>query len=398
MSISVPNSATIILRFRIFALLFSFFYTGVFAQHQLNTGRIEEKQYLERIPFEYRHGFIIIAVEYSGEKSEFLFDTGASNVLFSDKVEGMSKSAIVLSDSNANTASAEVLFNQKFKIGNLEFDEMNFIQFPGENILKTCFGVKGIIGANSFRNSVVQINYGTREITVTDAVSKLNTRDYQRMNMVPNRGGQVLPYVYFDYKASQKIEVAYLLDSGFSGAVHFSKEAKDLIGKWGGIAETERGKGFVSLSLIDKNENEDLERVRLKKPLMFANLSFINDFIVVSKDQNSKIGNKILEKLNPIFDFRKNNVYFLTKKDQLKGNEEYVSVISDGNVLRIAALWGAAAGRAKAGDIVTQIDGQAPNILSRCESLQQKEKLLSDKSKLTVKSAETGSTIQLDIR
>lgn len=383
---------------RPWALFFLLLFGTLSAQHPLNTGNIIEKQYLEKIPFEFCDGFMIIDVDYNGEKAKFLFDTGASNVLFGDKVEGTSKSAVVLSDSNANTTSAEVLFNQKFKIGNLEFTEMNFIQFPGENILKTCFAVKGIIGANSFRNSVVQINYGTREITVTDAVSKLSTRDYQRMNMVPNRGGQVLPYVYFDYNASRKIEVAYLIDTGFSGAVHFSKGAKDLIAKYGGIAETEKGYGFVSLSLIDKNENEDLERVRLKNPLMFDNISYINDFIVVSKDHNSKIGNKIMEKLNPIFDFRKNNVYFLTKEEQLTGNKENVSVISDGSVLRIAALWGAAAEKAKPGDTVTEIDGQTPGILSRCESLKQKEKLLSGKSKMKVRSQVTGQTIQLEIR
>lgn len=380
------------------ALIFLLLFGALSAQHPLNTGNIIEEQYLEKIPFEYRDGFMIVDVDYNGEKAKFLFDTGASNVLFGDKVEGTSKSAVVLSDSNANTASAEVLFNQKFKIGDLEFTEMNFILFPGENILKTCFAVKGIIGANSFRNSVVQINYGTREITVTDAVSKLNTRDYQRMNMVPNRGGQVLPYVYFDYQASRKIEVAFLLDSGFSGAVHFSKEAKDLIGKFGGIAETEKGYGFVSLSLIDKNENEDLERVRLKNPLMFANTSFINEYIVVTKDHNSKIGNKILEKLNPIFDFRKSQVYFLTKEDQLTGKKENVSVISDGIALRIAALWGPAAEKAKPGDTVTEIEGQSPEILSRCESLKQKEKLLSGKSKMKVRSQVTGQTIQLEIR
>ncbi len=381
-------------------IVFSFVFMQWFAlsaQTSLNAGRITAENYYEEIPFEYENRFIIIEVLYRGNTEKFLFDTGAANVLFGESSVSASGTSVKLRDSNNNQVQAGMITAQQFRIGSLDFDGMTFIHYPEENILSKCFGVKGIIGPNSFAKSAVQIDFGRKLIIVTNDRSKLDLSRHNlfRMN---SKSRQLLPFVYFGHQGSGSVEVNYLLDSGFSGAVYLAEADRKKLQKKDAIAETETGRGTVAYSLFGQNDDQNLMRVRLKNPLTFAGLSRHDDYVFISKDNDSKIGNEIMEKLNPIFDFERKEVYLLATPQQMYAEKRNIATVADGKKLKIASLWGALLKTASVGDEVVALDQVKVLPMDLCTSLKNRDGLFARVKLIRAVNQKTGKTYELSIR
>ncbi len=367
------------------------------AQTSLNSGRITAEHYYEEIPFVYENRFIIIEVLYRGNTERFLFDTGAANVLFGESSASPSGTSIKLLDSNNNQAKAGMITGQQFRIGSLDFDGLTFIHYPEENILTKCFGVKGIIGPNSFARSALQIDFGRQRIVVTNDRSKL---DFSRHTLFPmnSKSRQLLPFVNFNHKGSGSVGVNYLLDSGFSGAVYLAEADRKKLQKKDAIAETETGRGTVAYSLFGKNDDQNLMRVRLKNPMTFAGLSRHDDYVFISKDNDSKIGNEIMEKLNPIFDFDRKEVHLLATPQQMHAEKRNIATVADGKKLKIASLWGPLLKTASVGDEVVALDQMAVQPMDLCTSLKKRDGLFAGVKVIRAVSQKTGKTYDLPAR
>ncbi|MCX6256859.1 MAG: aspartyl protease family protein [Bacteroidia bacterium] len=135
---------------------------------------------LTRVPFDYNNKLIKlnIGIKSGQKRHEFILDSGAPTFI-TDSLAGVYDLKYMNSetvyDTNGNTQNIDFYNIKSIEIGNKQFKEIK----AASNKDVACMPIlkryqsSGLLGANVMRNSVWQINYNRREITLTDKSENL---------------------------------------------------------------------------------------------------------------------------------------------------------------------------------------------------------------------------------
>lgn len=347
--------------------------TVVSGQNGFSVGHIEPKQFYEEIPFESASGLPLVKVIYEGAERVFLFDTGAQNVLFEEPQNAKNEQRARIEDSNLNSREAKLVHHQSFRLGNIHFTEQAFLVSTAEdNFMKDCLHIYGIIGSNAVRNAAVKIDYSQQKIIIADDVKKISTAGFSDYKMEKTVKHAVYPYLTLTYDADKRVEVAYLIDTGFTSGIDLTPKAYEVLKANGGIRSEEEGTGISALGLYGANQNADLLRVTTV-PVKIGNAVIENHVIRVSESQDSKLGYEVLRLLDPIIDFKRNKIYLkntISRPDFPA--EEHISIIYRDGKTVVSSLWGYLMDQATIGDEVLEINGQQPKVASLCDVILQR--------------------------
>ncbi len=278
------------------------------------------------VPFEYVQGFIVLNVDFNHYLPlKFIFDTGAENTLVLKKeitdLLGLqySKKINLVGSDLSSTIFAYISRNVILKFQNsgpfrqdilvLEEDLNNLDQITGMNI-------DGIIGANVFKNLIVEIDYRRQKLKFHDPdYYKGPSEKYSQLDIVVKRNK---PYIQCTtgLGANNNIDLRLLIDSGASlnyllhENTHPDVELPQYVipGNIGtGIGGNLKGyMGKVNFLKVGEFQFNALTT-------SFQNL----DETILEDSQylrNGIIGNKILERFHVIIDYPREKLYLKARK------------------------------------------------------------------------------------
>lgn len=304
---------------------------------------IHNKHKTDKISFKLINNLVVIPVEVNGVELSFILDTGVSkpfifnNISDSLKIKNTEK-IFIRGLGEGEPIEALKSSNNIFKIGDAiklnqdlyAIKELGLNFAPRLGVL-----VNGIIGLDLFRDFIVEINYSSRFIKLTEPIyySYKNCKRCERFNLEFYNDK---PYINAQVCLnSKKIPVKLLIDSGGSdslwlfeddslGIISGDNFFRDFLGH--GLSGSVYGKR-------GKTESFSLKSFTLKKTNVAypdANSVF---FAKKVKDRNGSIAGNILKRFNLIIDYRdslitlKKNKYF---KEKFNYNKSGIELAHDG--------------------------------------------------------------------
>ena len=332
-----------------------------FAQsHLLGEGNISQKSYNEVILFQIERGNIIIPVTIDNKKYRFLFDTGASNTLNADKFVNVKNiGSLKTSDSNSKEESLMISKVQNFKLGNLLFENFNFLKYQfSKNFIFNCLNLDGIIGSNSFKNSIIKIDYQQKKLFITNDLKNLTPKvKAQKMKLM---GYQKLPFIELTLVGKDKVKEDVLFDTGYSKLYTQSNRAFNIFSKKSVLNRIITKDAKLSIGLFGSDQ-ESSKSVFTIPIFIFGDYSLKNVVAYSSSDDNSKIGNEILNFGSVTLDFVKSKYYFEKlnnnqNTDLLKEYPLFVPSYENGNLIIGMVISENLNSVLKVGDKITKID------------------------------------------
>ncbi|MEC3905456.1 aspartyl protease family protein [Tamlana sp. 2201CG12-4] len=308
-------------------LLFLFVFLSPFASAQ-DEFVIQNKRKSDKIKFKLINNLVIIPVEVNGVTLSFLLDTGVSKpIIFnflnvSDTLQIKDTETIYLRGlGEGESVEALKSKNNTFKIGDaIKLNQDLYAVFNTNLNLAPRLGipVHGIIGFDLFKDLIVEINYSTKTIKLTEpeVFSYKPCKSCERFSLEFHKKK---PYVYALVGVNEKdVPVKLLIDSGGSDAIWlFENEDK-------GLKPSDKffydflGHGLNG-SVYGKRSR--VETFSLKSfVLKNANVSYPDTksvfFAKIIKDRNGSLAGNILKRFDVIFDYQrklltlKKNKYF----------------------------------------------------------------------------------------
>lgn len=127
------------------------------------------------IPFQVVNGLIIIEAEVDDRAGKYVFDTGAEEMILNSKV---SNSNSVFASINGDISTEEVDINI-LKIGNLTQKKLKAYSADLESLQSYLnLSLAGIIGTHLFAPNIINIDYHSRQITLSDNDKSPSDLDY----------------------------------------------------------------------------------------------------------------------------------------------------------------------------------------------------------------------------
>jgi hypothetical protein len=286
------------------------------------------------IPFKFINNLIFIPIKVNGIELNFLLDSGVEEtILFSmeDKkeVSFFNVEKITLRGLGSE-ASIEGLKSTKNRLecnGLKSENHLLYIVLDQGFNLSSHIGipVNGIIGYNFLKNNLVEINYGSKKISVYKDSDKNRKRIKKKFQEVPITIERSKPYIVSSvFLNSNEIPVKLLIDIGNSDAIWlFEKESKgikipaknfeDYLGK-GFSGDVEGKRAQVAKFKISNFE--------FRNPIVaFPDSTSIKNVRMV-KDRAGSVGSEILKRFSIIFDYT-NQQLFLRKNNNFSAPFSY---------------------------------------------------------------------------
>ncbi len=128
------------------------------------------------IPFDFDKGLIIIDVSIDGEKMEFVFDTGSSDIILHDTNVNQAIEYATL-DGSMYAGEGRI---QKLIIGDIDKNNVNITTMDLSEVRSYLNrDIQGMLGSHIFSPSVIYINYVTQELKLDSPDVYLNTYKHQ---------------------------------------------------------------------------------------------------------------------------------------------------------------------------------------------------------------------------
>ncbi|MCA6067068.1 retropepsin-like domain-containing protein [Chryseobacterium sp. RG1] len=249
------------------------------------------------IPFELIEGKIILNVKIKNDQHNFLFDTGAFTIISSELKDQINakKSNIIFEGTDANNAKSkmDVFTISNLKVSDLTIKNVNF-SFADISWIssRACKKISGILGANTMKDKVWQINFKNKTLTVSDKTDN---------NL--SSGSVIIPFTEGDFTSVPKIEVNirgqmlnYVFDTG--SGMGFSMNQQSYNKLKGRDFLTFEGLLAQSLNSISKGERQiDMMEVQ------FGDVNVGNQIIDSSLEGINLLGTKFMENYLVVIDF-----------------------------------------------------------------------------------------------
>jgi hypothetical protein len=295
---------------------------------------IQNRKQSDKIRFKSVNNLIIIPVEINGVTLSFLLDTGVSKpIIFnflnvSDSLKIKNTTTIHLRGlGGGDTVEALKSTNNVFRIGEaVKLQQDLYAVFNTKLNFGPRLGVPvhGIIGLDIFKDLVVEINYasGYLRLTEPEKYKYKPCKKCERLNLEFYNGK---PYINgLVTMKGKEIPVKLLIDSGGSDALWLFED--DSLGISAG---DKYFNDFLGLGLNGSvyGKRSKIEAFSLKSfVLKNANVAFPNHenifFAKKIKDRNGSVSGNILKRFNIIFDYQK-ALMIISKNSKFKEKFSY---------------------------------------------------------------------------
>jgi len=309
-----PIKLRLMKKFLLSLIVLFFVQTFCYSQGEF---RIQNTRKSDKISFKLINNLIIIPVEINGVQLSFILDTGVSKPIlfnFLNVTESLSfkNTEKIFLRGLGEGESVEALRsrNNVIKIGDaININQDLFAVFDSNLNFAPRLGVPihGIIGYDFFKDLVVEVNYSSKYIRITENDSyeykkckKCEVLELEFYNKKPYMNAQVS-------LNSRSIPVKLLIDSGGSDALWLFEDDALNIKSSGEHFEDFLGHG-LSGSVYGKRSTVETFSVK-GFTLNRVNVAFPDSTSISSarrfKDRNGSLGGNILKRFNQVIDYRR---------------------------------------------------------------------------------------------
>ncbi len=138
----------------------------------LKEGKTDQVDYKVTFPFEMEKGWIIVPVEIKNKTYKFLLDTGSPTLVSPELAESLNMTIIdSVNASDVYNSSQQNKYTriEAIKIGTIDFIEtVALINDFNATPMWASLNVDGFIGANIMQHAIWDIDFGQKQITITD--------------------------------------------------------------------------------------------------------------------------------------------------------------------------------------------------------------------------------------
>lgn len=278
----------------------------------LKGGSISQKEFKVEIPFEYRLGLIIIAVNIEGKKYDFLLDSGAVNLV--------SKS--LASDLKLKPHSQYAVGDSHETESELHFTTLNNITIGGVDFVNTgaaiadleasnevaCLDIQGVIGANLMRQAIWKIDYDNQKIILTDRLERLTLpATVKNIPFYSDVSGSPL----CDVQVNGVLEKEVVIDLGSNGAIELTdKTFEKLKAKNPNLKsiaiQGRQSSGLYGTGEIKTHHHASIDRVT------YGNIRLKNQIISFASG-SATLGNQFFKNYDLILNFKNKEALLVEK-------------------------------------------------------------------------------------
>ena len=331
----------------------------------LKKGEVEQEKFKVVIPFEYRFGLVIIKVNIKGNEYDFLFDTGAPNLLSKELAQILNPKSVVsqqIGDSQGESSSLDFVKIDKISIGGINFLNTGaaIANFSEPNEI-SCLKIDGFIGANLMKKAIWEIDYKNQKITITNSIDSLEIpsdskkiRFYQKYANVP------VVDIEIDGEPINEIKV----DLGSNRDFQLSSKYYKMLLRKKAILSTTFAYGSESSGLYGRGSN-DTTNYAIVSNIKLGEV-VLNNQIVNFREDNARIGTNFFKNFRVILNWYneeitmiKTNEYDNTKLNNfgftpiVKGDKIFIGYIYNKSPADNAGL--------KLGDQILVVNGKDYN-------------------------------------
>ncbi len=354
------------------------------ANAQFNHGSLVSDHFYTEIPFEYVHDHLVIEASINGVKGRYLLDTGAMCILFKDSTEFQFENTheMNIGDASGKKQKAQMVQMPLIEVGDLQYENIPTLYVDMFEGPFKCLDYKGIIGSNLLRFGAFKIDWEKQKLIIAESYQVLGEVKERGFKMHVNKQ-QSSPYI--KTHINDKNIKLVLLDTGSSDGFSLYEPTAEWLTKKEALGEAAYvstgtnshgawGAGEYQRSVFD---NLDIQIGNTK----------LSDVSVETSGGKSKIGMKIFEKGNFVFDYPQKRFFLELKKEQQPILIESfgLDLIMENDQFVINGIWKGTqaedAGLAK-GDVVVGIEGFNLENKSTCEVFLTLRKLTRDRDEL----------------
>lgn len=378
-------------------------FSGYTQKVKFNKGRPEHKGYFTEITYKELKSKLIIPVIIQDKTYQFLFDTGAPNLIshtLKKEIQTRELNTIRVKDANDSGRPLNVVTIPALEIGGVVFkNSPAIVNDPDSNFLFDCLGIDGIIGSNLLRNSIVQIDSSKKQIIITDQLNRLVLEGKDFLDMTLS-SGQSSPYIWIQLRGAGKASEQVLFDTGSQGFYDLSGSSFEVLDNLNVFGSVESALGYKGLGLFGVSKPMVHYRVLIPE-LTILGTSFLNVISISTGASKSRIGADLLAHGKVTLDFQ-NKKFFLEGFEQEVDLREEVwafSPTAKDSSLVVGIIWDKdLAKKARFGDAILMINDLETEEIDICDLLIQ-ESLFEKNRKLQVVFRDsTGVTQSVELR
>ncbi len=278
----------------------------------MTAGESQKEPFHVTIPFEYKAGLPFVQVTVNGVKGNFLFDTGAPNVISEELAEKLGVKSLAeakVNDSGGNSTRG----NANVKLDNVEIGGVHFYNtgaivqnLSGSDIFK-CLKFDGVIGANLMRTAFWKIDYQNGEISIASDLNLLDSLDgYTTLTFKQKFTGT--PEISIQVNGQTISDLTF--DTGSNG--HISMPLSKM-SDFGDQLESTYSIGATSYGVGGRTQSDTTYYV------MTDSITFGEEFferkIVEFEAHADNIGNEFLQNFDVIMDWQSKQFYLKKRKE-----------------------------------------------------------------------------------
>ena len=327
--------------------------------HLLKLGSIKQKEFNQKIYFDTKAGLPIIKITINGTEANFLFDTGAPNVISLELAAKLNLKMVTtnyVKDAGGYSEIMEYVMVDSITINSINFlNTCAIVADLNSSQITSCFKIDGIIGANLMRKAFWKINYDEKSIQFSNNLAKLMDSDiWTKIEFKPNQAGS--PKVNLLLNDTKIFNLTF--DTGFNGNISVAKNTIHSLNQTGfPINKTYRtGSSSYSINGLSKIDTTYYAKINSIK---LGELK-LKDNIIEFQRHSNLIGTKFLSNFILLLDWENNRIYLKKLRDNpsnkletfgfkviLKNNKVII-----GSVFRDSQAWN----KLKIGDEITEVN------------------------------------------
>ena len=281
----------------------------------LKSGEIELQESLTKIPFEYKLGLPIIQVNINGKSYDFLFDTGAINIISEELANEINIKTVSFQptrDSQGKRSMLKTVKLDSIRLGSAYFmNTAAIVADLNKSIDISCLQIDGIIGSNLMKMAVWQIDYQNQVITIANSKEALKILDNSKI--IPFETSSIGKQ-YINIEINGVLEEHVTFDTGSNGGIVCSKATYNKLLKTDSQLISDYGYGSNSSGLYGNGSADTLFYFK-PNTLKIGELNIDNQIIQFKKKGSRTIGNEFLKNYRIILDWDNQEITMIEEND-----------------------------------------------------------------------------------
>ena len=258
----------------------------------MSKGEIERQEFFSEIPFDDEMGLIIIKATISSKEFDFIFDTGAPNVISKELAQELNIKPYVsvkTSDSQGIKEELDYVLLPKVTVGCVDFLNTGAaVADLKRSSVIGCLNVDGIIGANLMQKAIWQIDYKNKLIIVSNTMDSFEIENGERIPFSQKVTGTPVTDINVNGTLVKNVTIDTGSNGGFSLSVKTYREAKDSLTPVAiGVGTTTSG--IYGIGEVDTNYYTTFPFVSIGK------LKLENQLVDFNKGKSLTLGNSFFE-------------------------------------------------------------------------------------------------------